>query len=94
MRTTRRKEDWRALVDDYVAGGWTLREFCRDRGISRSSLSRWSQRFGHGQIRRSTRGHVVVELPSGIVVHVPASRPPSFIAAVVTALTEVVAGHG
>ena len=78
MRAKREPEAWRALVTEYVKSERPLREFCRDRGISKSSLSRWSRRFGHGRLPpiASNRGRtqtnekdrIVIELANGILV--------------------------
>jgi len=80
----------RALVDAYRASGQSMREFCRTRAVSKSSLSRWFHHFGYGcqrprcakrQLKGDTVVHgsapVEVELPDGLIVRFPVDTSPS-----------------
>ena len=45
MAKYRRRRDWKRLVAQYRSSGLSQREFAERRGLSESSLSRWSRRL-------------------------------------------------
>ena len=61
----RTREQWAALVAEYVASGQSQRAFCTARGIGQSSLRYWKRRLeqeGATQDRPTARGRRLVPI--------------------------------
>lgn len=78
----RSSEEWRALVEESRASALPRAAFCRERGISTTSLYRWEQRFAEDgkpsfiELHASTeppslaRWSVELSLPNGAVLRI------------------------
>lgn len=55
MPNTLSREQWQQLLAEHAASQRTIREFCQERGIGLSTVSRWRQRLTETQGPQASR---------------------------------------
>jgi hypothetical protein len=73
------RAEWELVLQEQAASGKSVAAFCRERGLSESSLGYW-----RGKLNRVKRGAFVkvgeaarieIELPSGAKLRIPCDAP-------------------
>lgn len=96
MQPKRSRVQWRQIVDRYEASGLKPKQFAVREGLNVNTFSWWRHEFRQEARRESrltlvpvprpARNPIVIRLPDGVEVEVPAGSEPDWVGRIADAL--------